>query len=79
MNGTTRNEKGAHMINFIQAVHAPSKPTNCPVDLGFRISIACRMMNRCASFPQANARVGARDMRTRARTAARIFKAIQLY
>lgn len=43
MAGTTRNEKGGHMLNFLEAVRDPSKPTNCPFDLGFRISIACRM------------------------------------
>jgi hypothetical protein len=43
MTGTTRNEKGGHMLNFLDAVRDPAKPTNCPFDLGFRISIACRM------------------------------------
>jgi predicted dehydrogenase len=43
MAGTTRNERGAHMQNFMNAVRDPSKPVNCPFDLGFRVAIACRM------------------------------------
>ena len=39
----TRNERGGHMLNFLEAVRDPSKPVNCPFELGFRISIACRM------------------------------------
>jgi predicted dehydrogenase len=43
MRGTTPNQRGAHMQNFIDAVRDPAKPTNCPFDVGFRVSIACRM------------------------------------
>ena len=43
MAGAMRNERGAHMQNFIDAVRDPAKPVNCPFDLGFRVAIACRM------------------------------------
>jgi predicted dehydrogenase len=43
MAGVTRNERGAHMQNFLDAVRDPDKAVNCPFDLGFRVSIACRM------------------------------------
>jgi predicted dehydrogenase len=42
MTGTTRSDPKAHMQNFLDAIRG-GKPTNCPFDLGFRISIACRM------------------------------------
>ena len=42
MVGATRNDPKAHMQNFMDCVRS-GKPTNCPVELGFRISIACRM------------------------------------
>ncbi len=32
----------AHMQNFLDCIRA-SKPVNCPFDLGFKVSIACRM------------------------------------
>jgi len=43
LRGTTPNQRGAHMQNFIDCVRDPAKPTNCPFDIGFRVSIACRM------------------------------------
>jgi len=42
MTGATRNDPKAHMQNFFEAIRG-GKPPNCPFDLGFRISIACRM------------------------------------
>jgi predicted dehydrogenase len=42
MTGTTRSDPKAHMQNFFDAARS-GKPTNCPFELGFRISIACRM------------------------------------
>ena len=43
MVGATRNDPKAHMQNFIDCVRDPSQKPNCPFDLGFKISIACRM------------------------------------
>ena len=43
MLGATRSDRAAHMQNFIDCVRDPSRQPNCPFDLGFRISIACRM------------------------------------
>lgn len=40
--GTTPTPRGAHMKNFIDCIRE-SKATNCPFDVGFRTSIACRM------------------------------------
>src|SRR5256714_11530733 len=42
MNGMTRSNPKAHMQNFIDSVRGADKP-NCPFEIGFRISIACRM------------------------------------
>ena len=42
MNGVTRSNPKAHMQNFIDSVRGADKP-NCPFEIGFRISIACRM------------------------------------
>jgi len=42
MTGVTRSDPKAHMQNFLDAVRGHQQP-NCPVDLGFRVSIACRM------------------------------------
>ena len=42
MVGATRNDPKAHMQNFMDCIRS-GKATNCPVELGFRISIACRM------------------------------------
>jgi predicted dehydrogenase len=38
----TRSEPNAHMQNFIDCVRSGNEP-NCPLELGFRVSIACRM------------------------------------
>jgi predicted dehydrogenase len=42
MIGTTRAARNAHMQNFMDAIRTGKEP-NCPFELGFRISIACRM------------------------------------
>jgi len=42
MAGTTRSEPRAHMQNFLDCVRTGKQP-NCPFELGFRVSIACRM------------------------------------
>jgi predicted dehydrogenase len=41
--GTSRNVRAAHMQNFLDAVRDPSRKVNCPFELGYRVSIACRM------------------------------------
>ncbi|MBV6432985.1 MAG: Inositol 2-dehydrogenase/D-chiro-inositol 3-dehydrogenase [Bryobacteraceae bacterium] len=40
--GQTRTEPRAHMRNFFDCIRA-GKETNCPFELGYRVSIACRM------------------------------------
>lgn len=40
--GTTPNERGAHMKNFFDCIKSGNE-TNCPFDVGYRVSIACRM------------------------------------
>jgi predicted dehydrogenase len=40
--GATPNVRGAHMQNFIDCIRS-GKETNCPFEVGFRVSIACRM------------------------------------
>lgn len=40
--GRTVSSPNAHMQNFIDAVRF-GEPVNCPFDVGFRVSIACRM------------------------------------
>jgi predicted dehydrogenase len=40
--GTTATEPRAHMQDFLDSIRK-SKATNCPFDLGFKVSIACRM------------------------------------
>jgi predicted dehydrogenase len=40
--GNTRSTPLAHMQNFFDCIRS-GKPTNCPVDVGFRTAIACRM------------------------------------
>jgi predicted dehydrogenase len=40
--GMTPTEPRAHMQNFLDSIRA-GKPTNCPFELGFKVSIACRM------------------------------------
>jgi predicted dehydrogenase len=42
MMGTARTEPRAHLQNFLDAIRGLQQP-NCPVDLGFRVSVACRM------------------------------------
>jgi predicted dehydrogenase len=42
MMGTSRTEPRAHLQNFLDAIRGHQQP-NCPVDLGFRVSVACRM------------------------------------
>jgi predicted dehydrogenase len=43
MVGTTKADPKAHMQNFINCIRDPAQKPNAPFDLGFRISIACRM------------------------------------
>jgi hypothetical protein len=43
MMGTTRSDPKAHMQNFVDCVRGAAKQPNCPFEIGFRISIACRM------------------------------------
>jgi predicted dehydrogenase len=43
MAGTTPNARGGHMQNFLDCVRDPAKQPNCPFELGYRVSIACRM------------------------------------
>ncbi len=40
--GTTKTNPNGHMQNFIDCVRSGKEP-NCPFEIGFRISIACRM------------------------------------
>ncbi|MFN7921019.1 MAG: Gfo/Idh/MocA family oxidoreductase [Bryobacteraceae bacterium] len=40
--GITPTPKNAHMQNFLDAIRESKEP-NCPFDVGFRVSIACRM------------------------------------
>jgi predicted dehydrogenase len=40
--GQTKTEPRAHMQDFLDAIRTGKEP-NCPFDLGFRVSIACRM------------------------------------
>jgi predicted dehydrogenase len=42
LTGTTPTNPAAHMGNFIDAIRE-GKEINCPFELGFRVSIACRM------------------------------------
>jgi hypothetical protein len=42
LTGETPTAGSAHMKNFIDAIRE-GKEINCPFDLGFRVSIACRM------------------------------------
>ena len=43
MVGTTRANPKAHMQNFLDNIRGASAELACPFDLGFRVSIACRM------------------------------------
>ncbi len=40
--GQTPNMRNAHMQNFLDSVRGVAQP-NCPFDVGFRVSVACRM------------------------------------
>ncbi|HUB79685.1 MAG TPA: Gfo/Idh/MocA family oxidoreductase [Bryobacteraceae bacterium] len=42
MNGVTRTDPKAHVANFLDAIRS-NRELNCPFDLGYRVSIACRM------------------------------------
>ena len=42
MTGRAAHVPHAHMQNFFDCVRTGKEP-NCPFDLGFRVSIACRM------------------------------------
>ncbi len=42
MLGQTPSRRNAHMQNFLDCIRS-GKETNCPFELGFRVSIACRM------------------------------------
>ncbi|MGC9951874.1 MAG: Gfo/Idh/MocA family oxidoreductase [Bryobacteraceae bacterium] len=42
MLGSTGTAPNAHMRNFLDAIRSGQEP-NCPFELGFRVSIACRM------------------------------------
>ena len=42
MVGTSRTEPRAHVQNFLDALRG-AKTLNCPFEVGFRVSIACRM------------------------------------
>jgi len=42
MTGTTRSDPKAHMQNFFDSIRGSRQP-NCPFEIGYRTSIACRM------------------------------------
>ncbi|MEO7653895.1 MAG: Gfo/Idh/MocA family oxidoreductase [Bryobacteraceae bacterium] len=42
MMGAAKTAPNAHMQNFLDCIRS-GKETNCPFDVGFRVSIACRM------------------------------------
>ena len=42
MAGVTRTDPKAHMQNFLDAIRGVREP-NCPFELGYRVSVACRM------------------------------------
>jgi hypothetical protein len=42
MAGQTPSPPRAHMQNFMDCIRS-GQETNCPVDLGYRVAIACRM------------------------------------
>jgi predicted dehydrogenase len=42
MTGVTRGHPNAHMRNFFDSIRGAAQP-NCPFDVGFRVSVACRM------------------------------------
>jgi hypothetical protein len=42
MFGITRTEPRAHMQNFFDSIRTGQEP-NCPFDVGYRVSMTCRM------------------------------------
>jgi predicted dehydrogenase len=42
MTGRSTHAPHAHMENFLNCIRSGQEP-NCPFDLGFRVSVACRM------------------------------------
>ena len=42
MIGTTRTGPRAHMQDFFDSIRTGKEP-NCPFEIGFRVSVACRM------------------------------------
>lgn len=42
MSGQTGTQPRAHMQNFLDCVRSGQEP-NCPMDLGYRVAVACRM------------------------------------
>jgi predicted dehydrogenase len=42
MTGTARTAPRAHMQNFLDSIRGGAEP-NCPFEIGYRVSIACRM------------------------------------
>lgn len=40
--GSTPTPRNAHMQNFLDCIRSGAEP-NCPVEVGFRVSVACRM------------------------------------
>jgi predicted dehydrogenase len=40
--GLTKSQPLAHMQNFVDCIRSGKEP-NCPFEIGFRISVACRM------------------------------------
>ena len=43
MMGVTRTDPRAHVQNFFDAIRTDNHEPNCPFDLGYRVSMACRM------------------------------------
>jgi hypothetical protein len=41
--GVTRADPKAHMQNFLDSIRGSARQVNCPFELGYRVSIACRM------------------------------------
>jgi len=40
--GRARTEPNAHMRNFLDSIRSGREPA-CPFELGYRVSVACRM------------------------------------
>jgi predicted dehydrogenase len=43
MAGMSPNQRGAHMQNFLDHIRGAAKNLACPFDLGYRVSVTCRM------------------------------------